>query len=328
MIRHKARTALLVGLVPASFCFAMLSGSADIGVKEFGELIAGNATPLNETIFHLRAMRAVDGFTVGALLAMAGSLLQVLLRNPLAEPYILGISGGAGVASLSLLLLGISVIWLPAAAFGGALLSTLLVFSVGFSRGSWSPARLLLTGVVIAAGWSACISFLLALSTQRQVHGMLFWLMGDLGQSSGSWTGLVMMIGFLIICWLFARQFNMLAKGEMQAASLGVSVVMLRRYIFILASAMTAVSVSMAGSIGFVGLIVPHTLRLLGFGDYRALLPAAVAAGGSFLVITDTLARTILAPRQVPVGVVTALVGVPLFLFLLQRQYGIRKSRA
>lgn len=317
---------MLAILLPASFCFALLYGSTEVGMAELGNLLAGNATPLTETVFHLRAMRALDGFTVGALLAMAGALLQVLLRNPLAEPYILGISGGAGVASLSLLLLGLSSFWLPFAAFAGALLSTLLVFSIGFSAGSWSPARLLLTGVVIAAGWSAVISFLLAISTQRQVHGMLFWLMGDLGQSTGSWSGLSLMAGFLVLCLLLARQFNLLARGEMQAAALGVSVASLRRYIFILASAMTAISVSMAGSIGFVGLIVPHALRLLGVRDYRALLPAAVIVGGSFLVITDTLARTVLAPRQIPVGVITALVGVPLFLLLLQRQYGIRRT--
>lgn len=317
---------VLICLVLASFSFALLYGSTEVGLAELGDLLTGNATPLTETVFQLRAMRALDGFTVGALLAMAGALLQVLLRNPLAEPYILGISGGAGVASLSLLLLGLSSFWLPFAAFAGALVSTLLVFSIGFSAGSWSPARLLLTGVVIAAGWSAVISFLLAISTQRQVHGMLFWLMGDLGQSTGSWTGLSLMIGFLVVCLLLARQFNLLARGEMQAATLGISVASLRRYIFVLASAMTAVSVSMAGSIGFVGLIVPHALRLLGLRDYRSLLPAAVIGGGSFLVITDTLARTLLAPRQIPVGVITAMVGVPLFLILLQRQYGIRRA--
>ena len=319
---------LLLILVPASFGFALLSGSADVDISEFILMLSDSADNISETIFQLRAMRALDGFVVGAMLALAGALLQVLLRNPLAEPYILGISGGAGVATLTVLLLGLTAIWLPIAAFGGALLSTLLVFSIGFAAGSWSPARLLLTGVVIAAGWSAVISFLLAISSQRQIHGMLFWLMGDLGQASGSLTGLILMIALLAISWLLSRQLNMLARGEQQAAALGVPIVKLRRTIFVLASAMTATSVSMAGSIGFVGLIIPHTLRLLGLQDYRLLLPASAICGGSFLVFADTLARTVLAPQQVPVGVVTALIGVPLFLVLLQRQYGIRRASA
>jgi len=328
MNNNRLKLWLLAILVPASFSFALLSGSADIGIREFILLFGGSADNISETIFHLRASRALDGFVVGSMLAMAGALLQVLLRNPLAEPYILGISGGAGVATLTVLLLGLSAFWLPVAAFGGALFSTLLVFSIGFAAGSWSPARLLLTGVVIAAGWSAVISFLLAISSQRQIHGMLFWLMGDLGQASGSMTGLVLMLTLLVISWLLARQLNMLARGEQQAAALGVPIIKLRRIIFVLASAMTAISVSMAGSIGFVGLIIPHALRLLGLSDYRVLLPASVICGGSFLVFADTLARTILAPQQIPVGVVTALIGVPLFLVLLQRQYGIRRISA
>jgi iron complex transport system permease protein len=325
---NKLKLWLIAILVPASFSFALLSGSADISINEFMQLLAGRADNISETIFRLRAMRALDGFVVGAMLAMAGALLQVLLRNPLAEPYILGISGGAGVATLTVILLGLAAFWIPVAAFAGALLSTLLVFSIGFAAGSWSPARLLLTGVVIAAGWSAVISFLLAISSQRQIHGMLFWLMGDLGQASGSISGLALMLALLVISWLLSRQLNMLARGEQQAAALGVPIVKLRRIIFVLASAMTAISVSMAGSIGFVGLIIPHTLRLLGLSNYRVLLPASVMCGGSFLVVADTLARTVLAPQQVPVGVITALIGVPLFLVLLQRQYGFRKTSA
>jgi iron complex transport system permease protein len=326
--RETGRLWLLALLVPASFGFALLAGSTDIGGGQFIQLLAGNADNLSEAIFRLRATRALDGFVVGALLAMAGALLQVLLRNPLAEPYILGISGGAGVATLSVMLLGMAGFWLPLAAFTGALISTLLVFGIGFAAGSWSPARLLLTGVVIAAGWSAVISFLLAISSQLQIHGMLFWLMGDLDQASGSLTGLLLMGCFLVIAWLLARQLNMLARGEQPAAALGVPVITLRRTIFILASAMTALSVSMAGSIGFVGLIVPHTLRLVGLGNYRVLLPASALCGGSFLVFADTLARILLAPQQVPVGVITALIGVPLFLMLLQRQYGLRQPEA
>jgi iron complex transport system permease protein len=180
---------------------------------------------------------------------------------------------------------------------------------------------LLLTGVVIAAGWSAVISFLLTISSQQQMQGMLFWLMGDLSQTSHTVTGGIVLLLTFIFSWIISRPLNLLVRGQQQAAALGENIRRLRIMIFILAAAMTAIAVSMAGSIGFVGLIIPHALRLLGLRDYRLLLPAAVLTGGSFLILADTLARTLMAPQQIPVGVVTALLGVPVFLFLLQRQY-------
>jgi iron complex transport system permease protein len=318
--QHKIFAALIL-LVPFSGVLALLSGSSATGINELLPYLAGNSEPLTEAIFTLRAQRAVDGFIVGALLSMAGALLQVLLRNPLAEPYILGISGGAGVATLTALLLGLSSSWMPLTAFSGALLSTLLVFSISFSNGNWTTERLLLTGVVIAAGWSAVISFLLSISSQQQMQGMLFWLMGDLSQTRHSVTGGGVLVLTFLLSWMISRPLNLLARGQRQAAALGENIRRLRMFIFVLAAAMTAIAVSMAGSIGFVGLIIPHALRLLGLRDYRLLLPAAVLTGGSFLMLADTLARTLIAPQQIPVGVVTALLGVPVFLFLLQRQY-------
>jgi iron complex transport system permease protein len=321
MTRQHKLLSLLLLLVPASILLALLSGSSDIGMKELLPAASGESNEINKIIFTLRLHRSLDAFIVGGLLSMAGALLQVLLRNPLAEPYILGISGGAGVFTLAALLLGISSTWTPLTAFAGALISTLLVFSISFSNGKWTTERLLLTGVVIAAGWSAVISFLLTLSSQQQMQGMLFWLMGDLSQASQSTTGFFVLPVTFLASWLVARPLNLLARGEQQAAALGENIKILRMIIFVLAAAMTATAVSMAGSIGFVGLIIPHTLRLLGLRDYRLLLPAAVLAGGSFLVLADTLARTLLAPQQIPVGVITALIGVPVFLVLLQRQY-------
>jgi hypothetical protein len=170
--QHKILASLTL-LVPVSGILALLTGSSDTGINELWPYLSGDSEPLTETIFTLRAERALDGFIVGALLSMAGALLQVLLRNPLAEPYILGISGGAGVVTLAALLLGLSSSWTPLTAFAGALLSTLLVFSISFSNGNWTTERLLLTGVVIAAGWSAVISFLLTISSQQQMQGML-----------------------------------------------------------------------------------------------------------------------------------------------------------
>ena len=312
---------ILTLLVPVSGILALVTGSSDTGLNELFSFLSGNSNSFSKTIFILRAERAVDGFIVGALLSMAGALLQVLLRNPLAEPYILGISGGAGVVTLSALLLGLSAVWTPLTSFTGALVSTLLVFSISYSKGNWTTERLLLTGVVIAAGWSAVISFLLTISSQQQMQGMLFWLMGDLSQSSHTSTGLVILLITYIVSRTIARPLNLLLRGQQQAAALGENIQLLRVMIFILAAAMTATSVSMAGSIGFVGLIIPHSLRLVGLRDYRYLLPAAVLSGGSFLVLADSLARTLLAPQQIPVGVITAMLGVPVFLLLLQRQY-------
>ena len=308
-------------LVPVSGILALVTGSSDTGLDELLSVLSGNSSSFTQTIFTLRAERAVDGFIVGALLSMAGALLQVLLRNPLAEPYILGISGGAGVVTLGALLLGLSATWTPLTSFAGALVSTLLVFSISYSKGNWTTDRLLLTGVVIAAGWSAVISFLLTISSQQQMQGMLFWLMGDLSQSSHTSTGLTMLLLTFLVSWAIARPLNLLLRGQQQAAALGENIQLLRVMVFILAAAMTSTSVSMAGSIGFVGLIIPHSLRLIGLRDYRYLLPAAVLSVGSFLVLADSLARSLLAPQQIPVGVITAMLGVPVFLLLLQRQY-------
>lgn len=324
MSRQVILLAALAALVPISAIIALLSGSSDVGPDDLLAYFSADITPLTKTILSLRAERALDGFIVGGLLSMAGALLQVLLRNPLAEPYILGISGGAGVVTLVALLLGISSAWMPLTAFAGALFSTLLVFSISFSNGTWTTDRLLLTGVVIAAGWSAIISFLLTISSQQQIQGMLFWLMGDLSQSSQTAAGLFILPVTFLLSWGIARPLNLLLRGEQQAAALGENISLLRMIIFILAAAMTATAVSMAGSIGFVGLIIPHALRLMGLHDYRLLLPAAVLAGGCFLVLADTIARTLLAPQQIPVGVITALLGVPIFLLLLQRQYNAR----
>ena len=312
---------ILILLVPVSGILALTTGSSDTGLYELFSLLSKDSDSFSRTILTLRAERAVDGFIVGALLSMAGALLQVLLRNPLAEPYILGISGGAGVVTLSALLLGLSASWTPLTSFAGALVSTLLVFSISYAKGNWTTERLLLTGVVIAAGWSAAISFLLTISSQQQMQGMLFWLMGDLSQSSHSSTGIFVLLLTFIVSWAIARPLNLLLRGQQQAAALGENIQLLRIIIFILAAAMTATSVSMAGSIGFVGLIIPHSLRLIGLRDYRYLLPAAVLSGGSFLILADALARSLLAPQQIPVGVITAMLGVPVFLFLLQKQY-------
>jgi iron complex transport system permease protein len=325
-MRTPALFTSLILLSVLSITLSMASGSVPVGWHELISALHGDGTDLAaRVLFELRWPRTASAYVTGALLALAGGLMQVLLRNPLADPYVLGVSGGAAVAALLTLLLGLGGLWQQGAAFGGALLSMLLVFGLSHGRGSWNISRLLLTGVVIAAGWGAAIGFLLALSPEHNLRGMLFWLMGDLSSTTAPRDAFAVLMVGLPAAYAGGRSLNLLAHGELVAASLGVPIHSLRRAIYVLASLLTAAAVMNAGTIGFVGLIVPHMLRLRGVRDHRTLLPAAALLGGSLLVLADTLARTLLAPRQLPVGTLTALIGVPVFLYLLhhsREQYG------
>lgn len=312
--------ALLALIALAALIAALALGSLNLDPSAVVKSLTGSGDPLTDSVlFELRLPRALAAFAVGALLALAGVQMQVLLGNPLAEPYVLGVSGGAAVGTLFAILLGVAP-WLQnGAALLGAFGSMLLVFGLARGRGVWSPARLLLTGVVLATGWSALISFLLAVAPETQLRGMIFWLMGDLASADHPWPALLVLAAALIITLPLARSLNLLARGELQASVLGIDVTSLRLKLFLIASVMIATAVTVGGSIAFIGLVVPHLLRLLGARDHRLLLPAAALFGGALLLIADTLARTMIAPQQLPVGVLTALLGVPLFLFLLQR---------
>lgn len=265
----------------------------------------------------LRLPRALSAFITGGLLALAGCLMQVLLRNPLADPYILGISGGAACGALLMLLLGVSGFWLTGSALLGALLSMLLVFGLVGSN-TRDNTRLLLTGVVVASGWAAVISTILLVSPDQSLHGMLFWLMGDFSYSSHPLLPAVVLLLGLLVSWSIAQPLNLLQRGDYQATSLGVNTKQLSLLIYFLSALLTACAVTTAGTIGFVGLIVPHLLRLLIGSNHRILLPASVLFGGSLVCCADTLSRVLFAPQQIPVGIITAIIGVPIFLYLLQ----------
>lgn len=310
---------LLALLSLGSIGLAAAVGSVSLDWAQWWRAITDSGSEFGELVWRLRLPRATAAWTVGALLSLSGCLMQVLLRNPLADPYILGVSGGASFASLLGMSLGLTAAVLPALAWAGALLSILIVFSLARGEGPWSRTRLLLTGVVTAAGWGALISLLLTLGSDGSLRGMLFWLIGDLSYARlPGWAPLILAAVF-VICLGMARSLNVLAMGETTARLLGEPTQKLLWAVYLLASVLTAAAVSVAGNIGFVGLIVPHLMRLLVGSDHRVLLPATAMFGGLFLVLSDTLARTLLAPRQLPVGVVTALLGVPLFLLLLNR---------
>ncbi|MFN3543859.1 MAG: FecCD family ABC transporter permease [Thiobacillus sp.] len=272
-----------------------------------------------QILAELRAPRVAAAFACGGLLALAGALMQTLFRNPLAEPYLLGASGGAGLLALLGMAAGLAWPWVSLLAFAGSLLALALAAALGGRMLARDHTPLLLAGVMLAAGFGALIALVLSLAPAERLPGMLFFLMGDLAwaaQPGLLWLGL---IAAVTLALALSRRLDVLQLSPLKAASLGVAVAPTRWTLFCLAGAATALVVAQAGSIGFVGLMVPHALRRLGFSGHRVLLPGCALAGGSLLVLADALARTVIEPRELPVGVLTALIGVPMMLWLLRK---------
>jgi iron complex transport system permease protein len=324
MIRCRYAVVILVLLLlsAASLVAALAVGSLPVSLTDVFAALAGKAGAVSDVVLQLRLPRALGAFACGGLLALAGALMQVLLRNPLGDPYVLGISGGASVGALCALLFGFSALWVNLAAFCGAFLVLLLVFGLAHGGGSWAQSRLLLTGVIISAGCGAAVSLILSIAPEQSLHGMLFWIMGDAAYVTQPVPALLFLLAGVLLVLPLARDLNVMARGDAQAAALGVPVAGLRWFTYFLSALLTSVAVATAGSIGFVGLVVPHLMRLVLGNDQRLLLPTSALGGGTLLVLADTLARVAIAPQQLPVGVLTALIGVPLFLYLLTRQGG------
>ena len=314
---------LLLGASLLALAGGIATGSSGFEPAAVWQSLTGSGDPmLRDIVLELRLPRVSAAFGTGAALALAGAMMQVLLRNPLADPYVLGTSGGAAVGAMLALLAGAGLLVVNGAALAGALLSTLLVFALAQTGSDRSPGRLLLTGVVVAAGWSAVITLLLATAPDSSLRSMLFWLMGDFSYAANPWPPLLLAAVAGITGYVLAPALNVLATGDRQAALLGVAVRPARSALYVGSSLLTAIAVTTAGTVGFVGLVVPHLVRLAGDADHRTVMPCSVLAGGSLVVIADTLARSVIAPRQLPVGAITALVGVPLFLLLLRRLNG------
>jgi iron complex transport system permease protein len=276
-------------------------------------------------LFSVRLPRIIFAGIVGASLSIGGVVFQAMLRNPLADPYVLGISGGSALGAIAGIIIGASSFYLgiPLLAFCGALVTVFLVFVVaGGTRGPLLDNSLLLSGVVVNAFFSAAILFFLSIVNSLELHSITFWLMGDLSRASIkeiSLSAICLFTGFLII-YAQARKLNLIVQGEETALHLGVNIERTKQLLLIVTSLITAVAVSMAGIIGFIGIMVPHMMRLVFGSDHRLLLPVSALFGASFLVIADTLARLVLAPAELPVGVITALCGAPYFIFLLKRK--------
>jgi iron complex transport system permease protein len=296
----------------------LAAGSVSVPVSE---LLTALAEPghdaISDIVWKLRVPRVIAAFSCGGLLALAGVLMQVLLRNPLADPYVFGISGGAALGVMFGMLIGAGTLAQTGLGLTGSILACVLVFGLSLRAGNWNPYRLLLTGVVVAAGLNAALSLILVLAPQTAVKGMLYWLMGDLGYAENPLPALFMLSLLFAVAMPFAPAMNVLALGRLKARSLGVSVTGIELVLFGVAAIAAVSVVLVGGTIGFVGLIVPHLVRLLGLADHRLLLPGAVLVGGGFLTLADTVARSAWAPLQFPVGVLTALLGVPILLLLL-----------
>jgi iron complex transport system permease protein len=327
-MRRRSRAVLggLLALALVALLIAGATGSVALSAADLwhGALQLGRRQPgLAGTLLQLRLERALAAFVTGGALALAGVLMQALLRNPLADPYVLGVSGGAAVGALWALLLAGAAWTVDAAAFGGALLVALLLFALahrdlrGVQGAQADPSLLLLTGVIVASGCGALVTLMLSLAPDGRLRGMVFWLIGDLSATQWRWLPWLILAAVLLAARRAARAINLLAMYGEGAATLGIGVAALRRLLFALAALLTASAVAGAGSIGFVGLIVPHACRYALGPDHRLLLPAATLAGGIFLMLADTAARSVIAPQQLPVGVITALIGVPLFLLQL-----------
>ena len=312
-----------------AFAVSIWLGSVALTPSEVLTALTGGGDPnVQRIVVELRAPRAALAILVGGGLALAGAVFQALLRNPLAEPYILGISGGAATGAVLALSLGLvaSHSWaLPAASFTGALLAIVLVMRVAAAADDRVDVRvLLLAGVVVGAFFSACISFVLSVSDARTVRSAVLWMMGSLAGADWPTVATVTLytVPAAVLLAGLARPLNLMAIGEETAGYLGTNVERVKKTAYVVASLLTAAGVAATGVIGFVGLIVPHGVRLVVGSDYRMLLPLSFLAGAVFLILADVVARTILSPTEVPIGVITAFVGVPLFLILLRRSLG------
>jgi iron complex transport system permease protein len=304
-------------------------GAAGLPIGEVIATLAGRGDDTSRAIiFDLRLPRAVLGTLVGAALAVSGAVFQALLRNPLAEPYVLGVSGGAAVGAVGAVVLGWSArsAWaLPLAAFAGALLAIVAVLRITARVARTLDVRvLLLTGVIVGAFFNAIILLFLTFTDVERFRSAVFWLMG--GLAGATWSTCVVLAAYLlpaaVVLVVLARPLNALAVSEETALYLGIPVARLKLAAYLVTSLLVAASVAVSGIVGFVGLIVPHGVRLVWGSEHRVLLPAALLAGGGFVLVADSLARTLAAPAELPLGVVTALVGVPLFVVLLKRSAG------
>ena len=317
---------MLGGILLCVAIFSLAVGPAGISVKKIIPiLLEGKGTVEYNILFDIRLPRIILGFAIGGALSLAGIILQGMFRNPLVEPYTLGISGGAALGvSLNIIfgLYKIGILTLPFFGFLGAAAVIMLVYFLNMRKGIVKLQELLLNGVMISFISSSLIMLIMSLSRSEDLHGIVFWIMGSLEEPDWAIIKVTVSVAIilLIISHLFCLDLNAFSLGEEEALHLGVPIERTKRLLFIIASLLTGFSVSVAGMIGFVGLVVPHFVRMFVGSDHRISLIAAFLAGGAFLIFCDTLARTIIAPLELPVGVITGILGGSLFVYALTRR--------
>jgi iron complex transport system permease protein len=316
-------TIVLLSLALVISVLLGLSSGSSGGIREVLLMLSGEADPTLEVIIRqIRLPRVILAATVGASLSLGGLVFQALLRNALAEPYILGVSGGSAVGAIGGMLLGFSLFpGVTLSSFVGSMLTLLLVLGLSSGQLGLRKDSLLLGGVMVNAFYSAVITFLISLSQQTsQIHHILFWLMGDFSMmSTEQWPLLLPVIPCFLIIGSQARPMNLLLLGEESAATMGVDIPKIRLLLLVTTSLMVSLVVCQSGLVGFVGLTIPHIFRMILGSDHRFLIPASILGGSSYLIFCDLLARTISSSGELPVGIITALIGAPLFIFLLWR---------
>lgn len=313
---------MLAAAVLGALAAGLLLGAVPLGPGTLWRGLRGVDVEAAAIIWGLRAPRVALAFLVGGGLGVAGAALQALVRNPLADPYLLGISGGAGLGAVAAIGLGLAAAWaLPAFAFAGGLVALVVVYRLAVAAGRLDPRTLVLAGVVVGSFAAAVTSAILVLSDAARLRNAFLWLLG--GFSAASWPAVLLFLAYaapaLVTLLLLARRFDLLALGEEPAAHLGVDVDRARRVAYLAAGLVAGAAVAVAGVVGFVGLVVPHAMRRIVGPLHIRLMPASFLAAGAFLVLADLLARAVVRPIELPVGVVTALVGVPVFAALLRR---------
>jgi iron complex transport system permease protein len=309
----------LLLLAAAVFVGSLLVGSVELSPARVMAALLGSGDSVARSVaLAVRLPRTLAAFGVGSLLALAGVLLQALFRNPLADPFVLGVSGGAAVGALLAMIAGAAVLTIQGSAVVGAVVAVVIVHLLARSGGT---TRLLLMGVVLASACGAIVTVLLSIADASRLRGMVFWLAGDLEWAVNPWVSALTALFAVAFAVLMARPLNVLAAGELRARSVGMKLEAWRSFVFIGCAVLTAVAVVSAGTIGFVGLITPHIVRLaFRTSDHRVVAPASALLGGTLLAIADVAARTVIAPAQLPVGAIMALVGAPLFIALLRRR--------
>lgn len=320
--------AMLLVSVAVLFGSVLVGGGDSTLATSWQALVSSTGTPMHAIVWDLRFPRSVAAYGVGGLLAVSGCLMQILVRNPLADPYTLGLSGGAAVGALGSMLAGAGALATALGAASGALFACVAVFLLAH-RDLLARARaaqredstdLILIGVMLASGFGAIVSMMLVLAPDKNLRGMLFWMMGDLSGVANWLLPVATLLACVFLIAPLGRQLNLLMRGEESASALGVRPNVVKSAIFVIASLATAVAVTTAGTVGFVGLVVPHALRRIIGNDQRVLLPACAICGGIVVVIADTISRIVADPIQLPVGAVMAIIGVPTFMFLLVRR--------